>query len=147
MAAVALPTCPAPCRPALPAVFAPSNAAFSSALLNGRLWRQLLSNASAAAPAGAGADGSQSSAPQAAAIRELLLDHLAAGARLTLADLRQLAASNGSVVLASGRRAAVVDRGGERAAGGCETLWRLLCGSQMCLPVQACPWPSFAQVR
>lgn len=95
-------------------MFAPSNAAFTSALLSGQLWQSL--------------------APSASEMRQLLLDHVVTGRRLTLADLQQLAsgaASNGSsdgagggaasdgggdggayLQMASGRRAPIVARNG-----------------------------------
>ena len=99
----------------LPAVFAPSNAAFTSALLSGQLWQSL--------------------APSASEMRQLLLDHVVPGSRLTQADLQQLAAGNASsggssggagsgaatdgssqggafLQMASGRRAPLVARDG-----------------------------------
>ena len=112
-------------------MFAPSNAAFTSALLSGQLWQQLLPDAMAAAAT----DGNEAAAgggrQRTAAMQRLLLDHLALG-RLTVADLQQRldaatanARSHGSsnnsssnatagpyITMASGRRALLTEREG-----------------------------------
>lgn len=90
-------------------VFAPSNAAFTAALLSGQLWQTL--GTGAAAAAGAGGPGSTPAKgpavpstaadgatlpQQPAAMQAVLLDHLAAG-RYELADLEQLASCNATV--------------------------------------------------
>lgn len=76
-----------------PAVFAPSSAAFTAALLSGQLWESL--------------------APSASEMRQLLLDHIVTGRRLTLADLQQLA---NSAMTANGNTSS--DGGGGAATDG-----------------------------
>ena len=100
-------------------VFAPSNAAFTTALLSGQLWQELGSTLAAAAAADSSLGAPRSASPDpaapanspqlAAAIQRLLLDHIAPG-RLTLADLQSLAAGAGGTAalqMVSGRNATV----------------------------------------
>ncbi|PRW56503.1 O-acetyl-ADP-ribose deacetylase MACROD2 isoform X2 [Chlorella sorokiniana] len=79
-------------------VFAPSSAAFTAALLSGQLWESL--------------------APSASEMRQLLLDHIVTGRRLTLADLQQLAASGGNAsdAFSDGSNGTAADGGGEGGA-------------------------------
>jgi hypothetical protein len=66
-------------------VFAPSNAAFTAALLSGQLWRQLQAlSGPPAADGGAAADGGDGTA---VAMQRLITDHIAPG-RLLLPDLQ-----------------------------------------------------------
>lgn len=80
--------------PSSPAVFAPSSAAFTAALLSGQLWESL--------------------APSASEMRQLLLDHIVVGRRLTLTDLQQLAGTAGNA--SSNGGGAAVDDGGHGGA-------------------------------
>lgn len=108
-------------------VFAPSNAAFTAALLSGRLWQTLGTGAAAAAGAagpgpatpGSAADGTAPPQQQ-ASMQALLMDHLAPG-RYELADLQQLASCNatgsGSTGAGSGGAGASPDGG---AAAPCQ---------------------------
>ncbi|EFN55214.1 hypothetical protein CHLNCDRAFT_134449 [Chlorella variabilis] len=111
-------------------VFAPSNAAFTSALLSGRLWELLTPNQAAAVASG-GTSGT--GGPVAAAMQQLLLDHLAPG-RLLVADLERLAAADGSAG-APGPSAAVVAASDGAAAQGSAFL-TMLSGRQALVTTQ-----------
>lgn len=111
-------------------MFAPSNAAFTSALLSGRLWELLTPNQAAAVASG-GTSGT--GGPVAAAMQQLLLDHLAPG-RLLVADLERLAAADGSAG-APGPSAAVVAASDGAAAQGSAFL-TMLSGRQALVTTQ-----------
>lgn len=71
-------------------MFAPSNAAFTAALLSGQLWRQLQALSGPAAADGAANDAGAADGAgdgTAAAMQRLITDHIAPG-RLLLADLQ-----------------------------------------------------------
>lgn len=110
-------------------IFAPSNAAFTAALLSGQLWQTLGTSAAAAAGAagpgtaapGAAADGTALPQQQ-ATMQALLMDHMAPG-RYELADLQQLAACNatGNSSAGGGSGASAAAAPGV-AAGPCQGL-------------------------
>lgn len=116
-----------------PAVFAPSNAAFTAALLSGSLWQQLLPGAAAdGASAADGVTGDGGAAFSRPMMQRLLLDHVAPG-RWTLEALQQLTANSSSsgdsgcggalLTMASGRQANVTAQSGECVRGGSSTFY------------------------
>ncbi len=124
-------------------IFAPSNAAFTAALLSGQLWQTLGTSAAAAAGAagpgtatpGAAADGTALPQQQ-ATMQALLMDHMASG-RYELADLQQLAACNatGNSSAGGGSGASAAAAPGA-AAGPCQgILLTMLSGRQVLVAV------------